>query len=212
MSITKTSILDIYNHFRHHYAEIKSQIFYKFSFKSFGNKSIIMKPILIRNSKFISIGNNVFIRDGVRLEIVANNSERIPILLIGDNVNIEQNVHIVCHSRIEIGENVSITANCSIVDVEHPYNDMTDNIKIGSRILNEESFVEIGSGSFIGIGCTILPNVRIGKQCVIGANSVVTKSIPDYSVAVGSPAIIIKKFNQAKNQWEKIEKQTFQSI
>lgn len=51
----------------------------------------------------------------------------------------------------------------------------------------------IGDGSYIGINAIIVGNVKIGKYCVIGANSVVTKDIPDYSVAVGSPAKIIKR-------------------
>lgn len=53
--------------------------------------------------------------------------------------------------------------------------------------------VSIGDGSYIGINAVIVGNVKIGKHCVIGANSVVTKDVPDYCVAVGSPARVIKK-------------------
>lgn len=53
--------------------------------------------------------------------------------------------------------------------------------------------VSIGEGSYIGINAVIVGNVKIGKHCVIGANSVVTKDVPDYCVAVGSPARVIKK-------------------
>lgn len=202
--VNSKSIIDLFNLIKLYYFRAKGRIIYKLSFKDFGDKSIIMRPLLIKNSKFISIGHRVIIRDGVRLEVVGNNSGRCPILSIGDNVNIEQNVHIVCHSRIEIRSNVSITPNCSIVDVTHPYSDITDSKKIGERILEEDSYVEIGEGSFIGIGSTILPNVRIGRQCVVGANSLVTRSIPDYSVAAGSPACVIKSFNQDMNQWERV--------
>ena len=59
-------------------------------------------------------------------------------------------------------------------------------------VADDEGFVEIGAGSFLGIGCVVLPNVRIGKGCVIGANSVVTRSIPDYSVAAGAPAVVLR--------------------
>lgn len=52
--------------------------------------------------------------------------------------------------------------------------------------------VLIGDGSYIGINTVIVGNVKIGKHCVIGANSVVTKDVPDYSVAVGIPARVIK--------------------
>ena len=52
--------------------------------------------------------------------------------------------------------------------------------------------VFIGEGSYIGINAVIVGNIKIGKHCVIGANSVVTKNVPDYCVAVGSPAKVIK--------------------
>jgi acetyltransferase-like isoleucine patch superfamily enzyme len=201
----ESSLIDYFNYIESFYWRIKACIWYKTSFKYFGSKSIIIKPIFIRNPKFIAIGKNVIIRNGVRLEVIPNCSGRIPMLTIGDNVNIEQNVHIVCHSKIEISSGVSITANCSIVDVTHPYSDINNHAKIGSKILEENSFIEIGEGSFVGIGSTILPNVSIGKYVIIGANSVVTKSIPDYSIVIGSPARIISQFNQEKKIWEKID-------
>lgn len=62
----------------------------------------------------------------------------------------------------------------------------------------------IGDQTFIGMHAVILPGVLIGKHCVIGANSVVTDNIPDYSVAVGVPAKVIKKYNWKTGEWEKI--------
>jgi acetyltransferase-like isoleucine patch superfamily enzyme len=122
-------------------------------------------------------------------------------LSIGSDTNIEQNVHIVCHSRIRIGSNVSITGNCSIVDVTHPYGDVQTQTKIGARIADEDSFVEIGEGSFIGFGSVILPNVKIGANVVIGANSVVLTDIPEYCVAAGAPAVVIKQYDRGKKVW-----------
>jgi acetyltransferase-like isoleucine patch superfamily enzyme len=153
---------------------------------------------------FISIGDGVSIREGIRLEVIQDNPARVPELSIGNNTNIEQNVHIVCHSRILIGDNVSITGNCSIVDVTHPYADLLNPIKIGARIKDDDSYVEIGEGSFVGYGTVILPNVKIGKHVVIGANSVVVHDIPDYSVAAGAPARILKQFDAKTGTWTKI--------
>lgn len=51
----------------------------------------------------------------------------------------------------------------------------------------------IGDDSYIGINAVIVGNIKIGRHCVIGANSVVTKDVPDYCVAVGSPAKVIKR-------------------
>jgi len=122
-------------------------------------------------------------------------------LRIGNDTNIEQNVHIVCHSRVEIGKEVSITGHCCIVDVTHPYDDLSDPRKIGARIKDDNSFVVIGDASFLGFGAVILPNVRIGKRCVIGALSVVVDDIPDYCVAAGSPARVIKQYDPTIQRW-----------
>jgi len=119
-----------------------------------------------------------------------------PELRMGDDVGIEQNVHIVCHHRITIGKNVSVTANCAIVDTTHPFDDLPDEAKVGAMIENDDGFVEIGEGTFLGFGSVVLPNVRIGKGCVIGANSVVTRDIPDYSVAAGAPAIVLRSIRK----------------
>lgn len=149
------------------------------------------------------IGCNVSIRDGVRLEVVKTIAGRTPSLIIGDNTNIEQNVHIVCHNRIHIGENVSITGQCAIVDVTHPFEDVNDPTKVGSRIKDDDSFVEIGEGAFIGWGSVILPNVRVGRHSVIGANSVVASDVPDFAVAAGVPATVLKHYDARADRWVK---------
>jgi len=186
------------------YYRLKGVLLYRLLFKKFGMRSYIRKPLLILKPAYISVGDRVSVRDGVRLEVIDSNQERIPELVIEDDTNIEQNVHIVCHDRIRIGRNVSIAGNCSIVDVTHPYLDVHDPMKIGSRILDEPSFVEIGDGSFIGFGAVILPNIKLGKNVVIGANSVVTRDIPDYCVAAGAPARILKRYNFTKKVWESV--------
>lgn len=183
------------------YYRMKGIFLYRFLFKKFGKNSCIRRPLLILNPAFISIGERVSIRDGVRLELVRSSDRRVPCLSIESDTNIEQNVHIVCHSRIRIGSRVSVTGHCSIVDVTHPYADVHEPTKIGARIKDEDSFVDIGDGSFIGFGSVILPNVRIGMQVVIGANSVVTADIPDYSVAAGAPAIVLKRYDWEKQTW-----------
>jgi acetyltransferase-like isoleucine patch superfamily enzyme len=183
------------------YYRAKGAVLYRFVFHQFGTGSHIRKPLLIFNPKFISIGNRVAIRDGIRLEVVPSKNQRIPQLIIEDDTNIEQNVHIVCHNRVHIRSKVSITCNCSIVDVTHPFSDVYDPQKIGSRIQDDDSFVEIGEGSFIGIGTVILPNVKIGKFVVIGANSVVDCDIPDYSVAAGVPAVVLRRYDFTKDEW-----------
>jgi acetyltransferase-like isoleucine patch superfamily enzyme len=190
------------------YYKIKAIVFYRFLFGEFGKGSYIRRPMLILYPRHVRIGHRVSIRDGVRLEVVRSSGRRTPCLSIGNDTNIEQNVHIVCHSRIQIGSGVSVTGHCSIVDVTHPYSDVHHPAKVGARIEDADSFVEIGDGSFIGFGSVILPNVRIGAHVVIGANSVVTSDIPDYSVAAGAPAKVLKRYDWARQEWVSLSPRT----
>ena len=63
--------------------------------------------------------------------------------------------------------------------------------------------VEIGDGSWLGENVCIL-GASIGRNCIIGSNSVVTKDIPDYCIAIGSPAKIIKRYNLKTKEWQKV--------
>ena len=63
--------------------------------------------------------------------------------------------------------------------------------------------INIGDGCWLGEKVCVLPGVTIGKKCIIGAGSIVTKSIPDFSIAVGNPAKVIKKYNFETHKWDK---------
>lgn len=160
-------------------------------FRSFGPRSFIVRPIQIINPRYIKIGNRVRIQSQARLE--ALDKFRVPLLEIGDNCNIEQNVHIICSNSVKIGPNCSITARCSIVDTWHPYSGIGADAKIGEALNRERAFVEIGDNCFLGIGSVVMPNVRLGRRCVVGANSVVRSGeYADGSVLAGVPARVIK--------------------
>lgn len=160
-------------------------------FHSFGFRSFILKPLQIVNPKFIEIGDRVRIRHHIRME--ALDSLRIPRLVIGDNCNIEQNVHIICSSSVRIGRDCSITAGCAIVDTWHPFTHIGASAKIGESMNSEPSEVVISDGCFLGVGAVIQPNVRLGRRCVVGANAVVLAgTYPDGSILAGIPARVIR--------------------
>jgi len=186
--------------------DLKGVFYYRRVFGSFGSGSRLYKPMLLSNPRFMHIGRNVSIRPGVRLEAVMIDPRNPPELRIGDNVNIEQDVHIVFLGKVKIADNVSITARCSLLGGTHPFLDVRNPIKIGSRLSGAKSFIEIGEGSFFGIGTVIAMNVRIGRHVVIGSNSVVKRSIPDYSVADGNPAEVIMRYDAEQDTWTNVEK------
>ena len=110
---------------------------------------------------------------------------------IGRGSEIGERCRISIANSLEIGKKVLLSPNVYITDCDHEYRNI-DIPVIDQGIVQRGQSVSIGEGSYIGINAVIVGNVKIGKHCVIGANSVVTKDVPDYCVAVGSPARVIK--------------------
>lgn len=101
---------------------------------------------------------------------------------------------------IIIEDNVLTADRVYITDNLHGYEDISEPIL--RQCINQIGNVRIGEGSWLGIGVCVI-GAKIGKHCVIGSNAVVTKDIPDYSVAVGIPAKVIKRFDVESNEWKK---------
>lgn len=108
---------------------------------------------------------------------------------IGNRVGVNDHCYITSNYGISIGDDVRIAEHVSIRDYDHEFQ-KTD-IPISKQGLRGGP-IKIGEDSWIGRGVMITANVNIGRGCVVGANSVVTKDIPDWSIAVGAPARVIK--------------------
>lgn len=170
-------------------------------FGSFGERSIIMwPPVTIFNEQYIHIGSHTMIGPGVALSAgMVPGQECISdrVVVIGDRCLIGRNSGIVGHFSVEIGNDVWTGHHVYVTDQNHGYEDPTRPISLQTQ---PERAVRIGDGSWIGHGAVILPGVTIGRHVVVGANSVVTSDIPDFSVAVGSPARVIRQLRDGK--WE----------
>lgn len=166
-------------------------------------------PLHIVGRKNISFGKNFFAAKHLWLEatVVYKNTHQVfkPKIVIKDNVNIGEFSHISATNYIEIGNNVLMGSKVYITDNNHGiYSGSQQTNPIVPplyRKLTSDSRVVIGDNVFIGEFVCILPNVKLGEGCIIGANSVVTKDIPEYCIAVGNPAIIIKKYDFDKDCW-----------
>jgi len=166
----------------------------KIQFNRFGNRSEIIKPLLISGTKNISVGNRTTIREFARIEAINSfcGDRYNPKLRIEDHVTIEQGAHITCCDTVVIGEDTTISSYVYISDTSHTY-------KTKQSVLDQPLEVKpvlIGKSVFIGTGAKILPGVSIGDGSIIGANAVVTHNIPPNSVAVGVPAKVIKTINR----------------
>ncbi len=162
------------------------------------------KPTTIFNEQYISSGDDTLIGPGVALSAgMVPGQECISqvVVSIGDRCLIGRGSGIVGHFSIKIGNDVWTGHHVYITDQNHGYEDVTRPISQQSQ---PERPVVIGDGSWLGHGAVVLPGVTIGKHVVIGANSVVTKDIPDFSVAVGSPAKVIRRYDESLG-WVKVD-------
>jgi acetyltransferase-like isoleucine patch superfamily enzyme len=164
-------------------------------FGAFGRGSIICFPFnTIFNERFIRIGEDTMIGPGVTLSagmVPGQECLSDPVVRIGDRCLIGKGSGIVGHFSIEIGDDVWTGHNVYITDQNHGYEDVDQPI---SRQTMPERPVVIGDGSWLGYGTAVLPGSMIGRHVVVGANSVVTGDLPDFSVAVGIPARVVRHY------------------
>lgn len=162
----------------------------KSHFKSFGSGSFIQKPLKIDGGKNISIEDSVIIAKHVWLGALPLTGRTCQIT-IGKGSRIGHFNHIYATSSITLGKSVLTADKVYISDNLHSYEDVS--VPILDQPIKQCNPVIIGEGTWIGENVCII-GANIGRNCVIGANSVVTKDIPDYCVVVGAPARIIKRY------------------
>lgn len=152
---------------------------------------------------FGSVGNNVHVDMKIHCDFGKN-------IFIGNDVIIGANCTFIDNAKIKIGNTVMIAPNLQIYTAYHPI--LPEDRYIYDREPNDPLYfntcadpVEIKDGAWIGGGVIILPGVTIGKNSIIGAGSVVSRSIPDNCVAVGNPCKPIKFFDDIRKMdrhWE----------
>ncbi len=164
-------------------------------FGRFGDGSIIcFPPNTIFNERYIHIGSGTMLGPQITLSAGMMPGQECltdPVVRIGDRCLIGKGSGIVGHFSIDIGDDVWTGHHVYITDQNHGYEDVERPISLQTM---PERAVSIGDGSWIGYGAVVLPGARIGRHVTIGANSVVTGEIPDFSVAVGSPAKVIRRY------------------
>jgi len=169
------------------------------------NARLIRFPFDLRGKNYISVGDGFTTGVGCRLEAYSTNGNKV--LQIGKNVQINDYVHITAIQKVFIGDNVLMASKIYISDCSHgsysgDQNDSDPNSAPIKRALFSKSVI-INDNVWLGEFVSVLPGVTIGKGTIVGANSVVSKSLPPFVIAVGSPAKPIKKYNFESNRWEK---------
>lgn len=190
------------------------EILKKIRFKSYMYRCYMYNKIKYCNRKIkidktVRIGKGVQIGQDGEVEILEGSSvwEYTKLIPAGGRIKIHKNVQIgaFCwftgQGGIEIETNVLFADKVNIIANTHIYED------IQIPIMNQKSEskkIIIKEGSWIGCNVTILQGVTIGRNVVIGANSLVNRSIPDFSVAIGNPARVIKRYDVELGIWIKV--------
>jgi len=184
------------------YWKLKSQFLYRRFFGSLGKGSCVLQPMRLRNVQNIFLGSNVLINRLSFLLTLQLPGNSPPRLTIGDGTVVGHFSHITCVGEVTIGNKVLTADKVHISDNTHCYENPS--LAILDQPVISRGHVIIGDGTWIGENVSIL-SCRIGRNCVIGSNSVVVSDVPDYSIAAGVPARVIRRLNFRSGKWDKIQ-------
>jgi len=156
----------------------------------------------------IKIGENFYAGKNLWIEAIHLHGDTrfTPQIIIKNNVSVNDSVHIAATKYVEIGNNVLMASNIYISDHNHGYytGEMQSDPETppNSRLVSCNKSVVIEDNVWLGEFVSVLPGVHIGRGCIIGSNSVVTKNIPAHSIAAGNPAIVVRQYNTTIQKWE----------
>ena len=173
-------------------------------FRRFGDGSAICFPVAaLYGEEYIELGEGCIIGPYCSLSagvMPGHVIDHSPVVTIGDRVLIGKGSGIVGHHTVVIGDDVFTGHHVYITDANHGYEDVT--LPIGAQFAAPRP-VHIGSGSWLGHGTVVLPGADIGRNVAVGAGSVVTGTLPDFSVAVGNPARVIRRYVEGEG-WVRV--------
>jgi acetyltransferase-like isoleucine patch superfamily enzyme len=164
------------------------------AFASFGRKTVIQLPVRLEGEDRIELGDRVFVGASSWLQVIGDDPDAR--LTIGDGTAASGHVVLAAARSVSIGRRVLMARGVYIADHGHAFDDL--DLPVIEQGLANVAPVEIGDGAWLGENVVVCPGVRIGRNAVVGANSVVTRDVPDGCVAVGAPARVIREIDVAR--------------
>jgi acetyltransferase-like isoleucine patch superfamily enzyme len=172
-------------------------------FWSVGTRASIHYTTSLRNPQCIQLGSRLIVDKDVWLHAVEPmEGASEPKLIVDDYCYVGRRSHVTAKNRVHLEREVILSSSVLVQDHAHEYEDVTRPIR--QQGLTEGGRIRIGQGSWIGQGVVIFcgrGELTLGRNCVVAANSVVTRSFPDYCVVSGNPARVVKQFDPAKGAW-----------
>ena len=170
---------------------------------------IIRRPFVLRGGKMIAWGGDLTTGVGCRIEAFIADGDKGNKIFLGNRIQLNDYVHISAMKSVTIGNDVLVASHVYISDNSHgSYKGDNNDASPYERPVKRPYYaspVKIGNRVWLGEGVIVLPGVTIGDGAVIGAHSIVNKDIPANCIAVGSPAKVVKQWDDVLQRWEKIE-------
>ena len=163
------------------------------AFASFGRSSVLELPVRLAGESRIAIGSDVFVGAGSWLQTLGDGAGVA--LEVGDGTSISGNCVLSAAASVRLGRDVLLARNVYVSDHIHAYADTT--LPVLAQGLAKVAPVHIGDGAWLGQNVVVCPGVSIGRGAVVGANSVVLEDVPDFALAVGAPARVVRRFGAA---------------
>jgi acetyltransferase-like isoleucine patch superfamily enzyme len=155
-----------------------------------------------RTAAGVKIGDAVWIESDVWINIPELRPNAEPVIIFDDGCKVGRRCVISAMNRIHFEKNVIFAPSVLVMDHNHGYEDVTR--PIVDQGVTEGGTIRIEEGAWIGFGVAIVCNkgeLVVGKNSVIGANSVLTRSVPPYSIVSGNPGRVVKRYDFAKGKW-----------
>jgi acetyltransferase-like isoleucine patch superfamily enzyme len=164
------------------------------AFNAIGPHSLLCLPIRLGGERRIKIGRHVHVGPNCWFNVMQSVDDDSPVLSIGDETSIVGSCTITAVQRVVIEPRVLMAGNVYISDHTHAHR--SREIAIKDQGVTKVSPVRICEGAWLGQNVVICPGVTIGRNAVVGANSVVRDDVPDFCVAAGAPAKIIRQIDE----------------
>lgn len=168
------------------------------AFAHFGKRTVLMYPLRLSGEERIAIGDRVFIGPDSWLQTLPDGENKSIAVSIGKGTSVVGACVISAVRSVQLEENVLLARNVYISDHMHKYSDTETPVM--AQGIEKIGAVLIKRGAWLGQNVVVCPGVTIGAGAVIGANSVVIQDIPDFSVAVGAPARVVKTIRDSRLQ------------